>query len=97
MGMAASASIAPGSDTTPVFEPVHGSAPDIAGKGIANPMGAIWSAALMLDSLGEPDGAARLMESLESVCANGPRTRDVGGTASTSEVGDAIAERIRRG
>src|SRR5581483_10170035 len=49
MGMAASASVAPGSTTPPVFEPVHGSAPDIAGRGIANPMGAIWSAALMLD------------------------------------------------
>ena len=55
MGMAASANIAPGSDTPRVFEPVHGSAPDIAGKGIANPMGAIWSAALMLEHLGEAE------------------------------------------
>jgi tartrate dehydrogenase/decarboxylase/D-malate dehydrogenase len=95
MGMAASASLAPGSDTTPVFEPVHGSAPDIAGMGIANPMGAIWSAALMLDALGEAEASARLMRALEDVCRDGPRTRDVGGTASTSEVGDAIAERAR--
>jgi tartrate dehydrogenase/decarboxylase/D-malate dehydrogenase len=93
MGMAASASVAPGSDTTPVFEPVHGSAPDIAGRGIANPMGAIWSAALMLETLGEREASGRLMRALEDVCRAGPRTRDVGGNASTSEVGDAIAER----
>jgi tartrate dehydrogenase/decarboxylase / D-malate dehydrogenase len=94
MGMAASASLAPGSETPGVFEPVHGSAPDIAGQGIANPVGAIWSAALMLESLGEGDAAARLMRAVEEVCRDGPRTRDVGGTASTSEVGDAVAERI---
>jgi tartrate dehydrogenase/decarboxylase/D-malate dehydrogenase len=94
MGMAASASVAPGSDTTPVFEPVHGSAPDIAGRGIANPMGAIWSAALMLEQLGEHDASARLMRALESVCREGPRTRDVGGHASTSEVGDAISHAL---
>jgi tartrate dehydrogenase/decarboxylase/D-malate dehydrogenase len=95
MGRAASASLAPGSDgTTPVFEPVHGSAPDIAGKGIANPMGAIWSAALMLDTLGEVDASARVLRALEDVCRTGPRTRDVGGSGSTSEVGDAIAARV---
>jgi tartrate dehydrogenase/decarboxylase/D-malate dehydrogenase len=94
MGMAASASLAPGSDTTPVFEPVHGSAPDIAGQGIANPMGAIWSAVLMLETLGEKDAAMRLMRALEDVCREGPRTRDVGGGASTSAVGDAIAGRV---
>jgi tartrate dehydrogenase/decarboxylase/D-malate dehydrogenase len=95
MGMAASASVAPGSGTTPLFEPVHGSAPDIAGKGIANPMGAIWSAALMLDQLGERDAHDRLMRALEETCREGPRTGDVGGSASTAEVGDAIAERAR--
>jgi tartrate dehydrogenase/decarboxylase/D-malate dehydrogenase len=95
MGMAASASVAPGSGTTPVFEPVHGSAPDIAGQGIANPVGAIWSAALMLEHLGEGDASARLMRALEDVCRDGPRTRDVGGGASTSEVGDAVAARLR--
>ena len=68
-------SLAPGSGTTPVFEPVHGSAPDIAGQGIANPMGAIWSAALMLETLGEAEAAARLMRALEDVCRDGPRTR----------------------
>jgi tartrate dehydrogenase/decarboxylase/D-malate dehydrogenase len=91
MGMAASASIAPGLDTTPIFEPVHGSAPDIAGRGVANPMGAIWSAALMLDTLGESESSQRLLRALENVCRDGPRTGDVGGSARTSEVGDAVA------
>jgi tartrate dehydrogenase/decarboxylase/D-malate dehydrogenase len=94
MGMAASASTAPGSDAPGVFEPVHGSAPDIAGQGLANPVGAIWSAALMLDHLGETDASARLMRALEDVCRDGPRTRDVGGSASTSEVGDAVARSV---
>ena len=97
MGMAASASLAPGSDTPGVFEPVHGSAPDIAGQGIANPVGAIWSAALMLESLAEPEAAARLMRAVEEVCRDGPRTRDVGGSASTSQVGDAVAARVAGG
>ena len=94
MGMAASASIAPGSGTTAIFEPVHGSAPDIAGRGLANPIGAIWSASLMLDHLGEADAAARLMAAVERICKDGPRTRDIGGSASTSEVGDAVAARV---
>jgi tartrate dehydrogenase/decarboxylase/D-malate dehydrogenase len=94
MGMAASASLAPGSGTTGIFEPVHGSAPDIAGQGLANPIGAIWSASLMLDHLGETDAGAGLMRAVEAVCREGPRTRDVGGSASTSEVGDAVAARV---
>ena len=69
----------PASDAPGLFEPVHGSAPDIAGQGIANPAGAIWSAALMLEHLGEPEAAATLMSALEDVCRDGPRTRDVGG------------------
>jgi tartrate dehydrogenase/decarboxylase/D-malate dehydrogenase len=97
MGMAASASIAPGSGTPGVFEPVHGSAPDIAGRGIANPLGAIWSCALMLEELGEPEASARVLRAVEDVCREGPRTRDLGGEASTSEVGDAVAERVRDG
>jgi tartrate dehydrogenase/decarboxylase/D-malate dehydrogenase len=91
MGMAASASVAPDSDSPAVFEPVHGSAPDIAGRGIANPVGAIWSASLMLEHLGEAEAAARLMRALEMVCRDGPRTRDIGGAAATSEIGDAVA------
>jgi tartrate dehydrogenase/decarboxylase / D-malate dehydrogenase len=95
MGMAASASLAPGDRGTPIFEPVHGSAPDIAGKGIANPIGAIWSAALMLEHLDEADASRRVMEAVEAVCREGPRTGDIGGDAATSQVGDAIAERAR--
>jgi tartrate dehydrogenase/decarboxylase / D-malate dehydrogenase len=95
MGMAASASVAPGSDAPAIFEPVHGSAPDIAGQGIANPLGAIWSASLMLDHLGEADAARRVMDAIETVCREGIRTRDVGGEATTQEVGDGVAERVR--
>jgi tartrate dehydrogenase/decarboxylase/D-malate dehydrogenase len=88
--MAASANIAPGSNVPGVFEPVHGSAPDLAGQGIANPCGAIWSASLMLERLGEAEGARRVMTALEAVCRGGARTRDIGGSARTSEVGDAV-------
>jgi tartrate dehydrogenase/decarboxylase/D-malate dehydrogenase len=94
MGTAASANLAPGSGTPGLFEPVHGSAPDIAGQGIANPTGAIWSASLMLEHIGESQGAATVMRALESVCREGPRTRDVGGRASTRDVGDAIVEAV---
>jgi tartrate dehydrogenase/decarboxylase/D-malate dehydrogenase len=97
MGMAASANIAPGTSTVGVFEPVHGSAPDIAGQGIANPCGAIWSAVLMLEHLGKAEGAKALLAALEGVCSNGPRTRDVGGDATTVEVGDAVAARVASG
>jgi tartrate dehydrogenase/decarboxylase/D-malate dehydrogenase len=94
MGMSASASVAPGSDTTPIFEPVHGSAPDIAGQGLANPVGALWSAALMLEELGEPEASQRLLAAVEATCSAGIRTGDVGGTASTREVGDAVVARL---
>jgi tartrate dehydrogenase/decarboxylase / D-malate dehydrogenase len=95
MGMAASANTSPGTDAPGLFEPVHGSAPDIAGQGIGNPAGAIWSAVLMLEFLGEADAAARLMGALEDVCREGPRTRDVGGQATTREVGEAVTARLR--
>jgi tartrate dehydrogenase/decarboxylase / D-malate dehydrogenase len=90
LGMAASASLSPGAGVPGLFEPVHGSAPDIAGRGIANPAGAIWSAALMLEHLDRPAAAARVMRALEAVCRTGPRTRDVGGEATTEAVGDAV-------
>jgi len=86
-----------------VFEAVHGSAPDIAGQGIANPIGQIWCAAMMLEFLGDaPDAdtqrfrsaAAAIMKAIEHVCANGPRTGDMGGKAKTVEMGKAIAEAI---
>ena len=94
MGMAASASSAPGTDAPAMFEPVHGSAPDIAGQGIANPLGAIWSASLMLEHLGEAEAAKRVMDAIETVCHEGKLTRDLGGSASTSEVGDAVAQLV---
>jgi tartrate dehydrogenase/decarboxylase/D-malate dehydrogenase len=94
MGMAASANVAPGSGRTGLFEPVHGSAPDIAGRGVANPAGAVWSAVLMLEHLGEQSAAAALMTALEDVCRKGPRTRDLGGDAGTAEVGAAIVARL---
>jgi tartrate dehydrogenase/decarboxylase/D-malate dehydrogenase len=97
MGMAASANLAPGSDTPGMFEPVHGSAPDIAGRGVANPIGAIWSAALMLEHLGEGVASARVLHAIEAVCRSGPRTRDLGGDASTSDVGDAVADQLVNG
>jgi len=97
MGMAASANIAPGTSELGIFEPVHGSAPDIAGQGIANPAGAIWSASLMLEHIGQVAASARLMRALEDVCRDGPRTRDIGGTAKTCEVGDAVAGRLAAG
>jgi tartrate dehydrogenase/decarboxylase/D-malate dehydrogenase len=88
------ASVAPGSDTPGMFEPVHGSAPDIAGQGIANPLGAIWSASPMLDHLGEHDASSRVMRAVEAVCREGVLTRDLGGGATTTEVGDAVAARV---
>ncbi|MBB4664371.1 isocitrate/isopropylmalate family dehydrogenase [Conexibacter arvalis] len=94
MGVAASASLAPGSDAPPLFEPVHGSAPDIAGRGVANPIGCLWSAQLMLEQLGEPEAAAALRAAIAAVCRQGPRTRDLGGTASTAEVGDAVVRAV---
>jgi tartrate dehydrogenase/decarboxylase / D-malate dehydrogenase len=94
MGMAASANVAPGSRQPGLFEPVHGSAPDIAGRGIANPAGAIWSASLMLEHIGEPEAATALLSALEAVCRTGPRTRDVGGSAGTQEVGEAVAQQV---
>src|SRR5438067_1161907 len=77
-----------------LFEPVHGSAPDIFGKGIANPIGQIWSGAMMLEHLGHPDAAAAVMRAIEIVLAEGPRTPDMGGKATTIEVGKAIASAI---
>ena len=94
MGMAASANVQPGTGITGLFEPVHGSAPDIAGQGVANPCGCVWSAALLLEHLGEHTAARRVLHALEGVCREGPRTRDIGGTASTAEVGEAIAARV---
>jgi tartrate dehydrogenase/decarboxylase/D-malate dehydrogenase len=80
-----------------LFEPVHGSAPDIAGKGIANPIGAIWSAAMMLDHLGYPDAGVAIEKAIEKALEPGsgaPRTPDIGGKATTQDLGKAIAQII---
>ncbi len=73
---------------------MHGSAPDIYGKNIANPIGQIWSGAMMLEHLGHRDAAAAIMRAIETVLAGGPRTPDLGGKASTSELGKAIANAL---
>ena len=73
---------------------MHGSAPDIAGRNIANPVGQIWSGSLMLDHLGHTDAAAAVLRAIETVLADGPRTPDLGGAASTQELGQAIAQAV---
>jgi tartrate dehydrogenase/decarboxylase/D-malate dehydrogenase len=95
IGIAPSANINPTREYPSMFEPVHGSAPDIAGKGIANPIGQIWSGALMLDHLGHPEAAAAVERAIETVLENTSlRTLDMGGTATTMELGAAVAEAI---
>ncbi len=91
IGIAPSANLNPEREFPSLFEPVHGSAPDIAGKAIANPIGQIWSGAMMLDHLGHPDAADAVERAIEAVLRAGPRTREIGGTAGTEEVGKAIA------
>ncbi|MGO4328737.1 tartrate dehydrogenase [Cupriavidus sp. 2TAF22] len=105
IGLAPSANLNPGRSFPSLFEPVHGSAPDIYGKGIANPIAMIWSGALMLDFLA---GAAQdpaplrqahdaIVAAIEHVLRDGPRTPDLGGTASTAALGDAIAAHVTQG
>ncbi len=95
IGIAPSGNINPDRKFPSLFEPVHGSAPDIAGKGIANPIGQIWSAAMMLDHLGEPEAAAAIVRAIEEVLAKAEyRTRDLGGTADTVGCGKAVADAL---
>ena len=96
IGIAPSGNINPERRFPSLFEPVHGSAPDIAGQGIANPIGMIWSASLMLEHLGHPAAAAAVLRAIEETLADpaAARTRDLGGTASTVEAGTAIADRL---
>jgi tartrate dehydrogenase/decarboxylase / D-malate dehydrogenase len=99
IGLAPSANLNPERGFPSLFEPVHGSAPDIYGRGIANPIAMIWSAALMLDFLGEGQGACRaahdaILAAIETVLVKGPRTADLGGNASTVQLGEAIAARV---
>jgi tartrate dehydrogenase/decarboxylase/D-malate dehydrogenase len=94
IGIAPSANLNPEREYPSMFESVHGSAPDIFGRNIANPIGQIWSGAMMLDHLGQTEAAAAIIAAIESVLQSGPRTRDLGGTASTQEVGQAIADAV---
>ena len=95
IGVAPSANINPPKDHPSMFEPVHGSAPDIAGQGIANPVGQLWAAAMMLQHLGETEAADRLTAAFESALAAGVRTRDLGGKATTAEFTEAVLVRCR--
>ena len=95
IGLAPSANINPAGDAPSMFEPVHGSAPDIAGQGLANPVAQIWSGAMMLEHLGQAEAAAAIVGAIETTLADGSaHTPDLGGKATTVEVGQAIAERI---
>jgi len=94
LGLGGSGNINPEKNFPSMFEPIHGSAPDIAGNGIANPVGAIWSAAIMLQHLGETEAAASIEKAINSATAKGILTRDLGGSASTSDVKNAVLESL---
>ncbi len=95
MGLAAGANINPEKTFPSMFEPVHGSAPDIAGKGIANPLAAIWSVSQMLDFLGHEDWGKKVLDAVETVLVEGKTlTPDAGGKASTTDVGNAIVKAL---
>ena len=95
IGVAPTANLNPGRTTPSMFEPIHGSAFDITGKGIANPVGTFWSAAMLLEHIGEADAAAQLMRAIESVTANQDlHTPDLGGDATTEKVTDALIAHI---
>jgi tartrate dehydrogenase/decarboxylase/D-malate dehydrogenase len=95
IGIAPAGNINPERRFPSLFEPVHGSAPDIAGKGVANPVGQIWAAALMLDHLGEIEAAGAVVRAIEEVLGLPRfRTRDLGGEATTRECGQAIIDAV---
>ena len=94
LGLPAGANLNPERRFPSMFEPIHGSAPDIAGRGIANPMAAIWAGALMLEHLGEQQAAGMVMSALRQVAKRGPRTRDLGGTATTEKVVESLVALI---
>ena len=94
IGIAPSANLNPEREYPSCFEPVHGSAPDIHGKGIANPIGQIWSGAMMMGHLDHPEAESGIVAAIERVLKDGPRTPDMGGTAKTGDVGKAIAEAL---
>lgn len=94
IGIAPSANLNPEGTFPSLFEPIHGSAPDIAGSGVANPSGAIWAAALMLEHAGHPRTGARILTALEDAIEAGTRTRDLGGDADTEGMTNAVIERL---
>ena len=94
IGSAPSANLNPERAHPSMFEPVHGSAPDIAGQGVANPIGQIWSGAMMLDALGHPAAGAHLVAAFEAALAGGVLTRDLGGSASTAAMTAAVLDRV---
>lgn len=97
LGLAPSANLNPERRYPSLFQAIHGSAPDIAGKGIANPIASIWSGQLMLDYLGEHEAAAALMRAIEEVLTAGQvRTPDLGGTATTRQLGEALCTHLRK-
>jgi len=96
LGVAPTANIDPARRFPSMFEPIHGSAFDITGKGIANPVATFWTAAQMLDHLGEHEASQRLMQAVEEVCAAGIKTPDVGGKATTQDVTDAVISAIMK-
>ena len=96
IGIAPSANLNPERRWPSLFEPIHGSAPDIAGQGIANPAGALWAASLMLEHLGHAQAGQRLLQALEDALASGVRTRDLGGDADTERMTDAVIARLRQ-
>jgi tartrate dehydrogenase/decarboxylase / D-malate dehydrogenase len=95
IGIAPSANLNPEGKYPSLFEPIHGSAPDIAGEGLANPSGAIWAAAMMLDHAGFPEAGARILAALEVTLASGTKTRDLGGTATTDEMASAVVQSLK--
>ena len=97
MGLAAGANLNPERKYPSMFEPIHGSAPDIAGRGVANPLASIWSASQILDFFGHPDWGKRVLDAIEQLLVEGGTlTPDVGGSATTSQVGDAVADIMKR-
>lgn len=92
IGIAPSANLNPEREHPSLFEPIHGSAPDIAGKGVANPSGAIWAASMMLDHLGHTASGERILSALEEALSSGVKTRDLGGEASTEDMTNAVIQ-----
>jgi len=95
LGIAPTANLNPERTFPSMFEPIHGSAFDIAGKGVANPIATFWTAAMMLEHLGQESAAARLMRAIEKTTASGVRTPDLKGTASTADVTRAVQKAIQ--